>query len=82
MLSYQKEKINQNITELLLDFDKTVIDYADNMDVMYFDNDCFGSEYGFLDHYRENAEEIINLIDNIKNNFTEYEIRQSLDEEE
>ena len=49
---------------------------------MYFDTDTFGSEYGFLEFFRDKAEEIVNLVDDFKKDFTDpYEIGLAVDDD-
>ena len=71
------EKLNENMIE----FENAILGFKDGFSNFYYDNDTFGSEYGFLDLWIERAENIISLADNIKDNYTEYEIRLSIDED-
>ena len=67
--------------EYLIALESLVQDYNEGFSTLYFDNDSFGSEYGFLDFYRNKAEELVNLIDDFKKDFTEYEIGLAVDDD-
>ena len=60
----------------LIELESLVQNYNRGFSISYFDNDVFGSEYGFLNYYRNKAEELMNLIDDFKDNFTENEIKK------
>ena len=67
--------------EYLIALESLVQDYNEGFSTLYFDNDSFGSEYGFLDFYRNKAEELVNLIDDFKKDFTEYEIGLAVEDD-
>ena len=67
--------------EYLIALESLVQNYNEGFSILYFDNDSFGSEYGFLDFYRNKAEELVNLIDDFKKDFTEYEIGLAVEDD-
>jgi hypothetical protein len=73
--------INNTAREYLIELENLVRNYGNGFSSMYFDTDTFGSEYGFLDFYRDKAEEIVNLVDDFKKDFTEYEIGLAVEDD-
>ena len=67
--------------EYLIEFESLVQNYDNGFSAMYFDTDTFGSEYAFLDFFRDKAEEIVNLVDDFKKDFTEYEIGLAVEDD-
>ena len=71
----------EKLNEAMIEFEKAILEFDSGFSNFYYDNNTFGSEYGFLDEFEQRAENIIYYVNYIKDNFTEYEIRLSVEDD-
>jgi hypothetical protein len=71
--------VEENLSELLADFDQRVNNFSDGYSISYFDNDTWGNEGIFINEFRIRALDIALIAQKLEK-FSNEEIAEALEE--
>tara|TARA_R100001143_G_C3319139_1_gene113869 strand:+ start:77 stop:337 length:261 start_codon:yes stop_codon:yes gene_type:complete len=72
--------VEENLSELLADFDQRVNDFSDGYRISYFDNDVWGNEGIFINEFRIRALDIALIAQKLEK-FSNEEISEAIEDD-